>query len=161
MIRSRRSTNTGATLSLSLLVVLALGFAAAPATAGPIGFQATGGWYTDNSDLFLGAGARIGAGTITVIPNAEWLFVDNAKSYSLNIDATMSVIPLGVASVYAGAGLGWITTDPDNGKSNTDSVFNLLAGAGFNALPLKPFAQLKYIIAEGDDPLQFALGVRF
>jgi len=153
---TKASLTTVAAASLALALV-----AVRPAQAGPIGFQATGGWYTDSNDFFLGAGARVGAGTITVIPNAEWLFVDSAKSYTLNIDATMSVLPLGVASVYAGAGLGWITTDPDNGKSNTDSVVNLLAGAGLNALPLKPFAQFKYVVASGNDPFQFAVGVRF
>jgi len=161
MIRTARSYNAGATIPAALLIALALGFASAPAAAGPIGLQAAGGWYTDSNDFFLGAGARVGAGTITVIPNAEWLFVDSAKSYSLNIDATMSVLPLGVASVYAGAGIGWLTVDPDNGKSNTDSVVNLLAGAGLNALPLKPFAQFKYVVASGNDPFQFAVGVRF
>jgi hypothetical protein len=161
MLRTLRFTPAGATFTAALFLALGLGLAAASAAAGPIGFQATGGWYTDNSDLFLGAGARVGAGTITVIPNAEWLFEDHASAYSLNIDGTMSVLPLGVASGYVGAGIGWLTVDPDGGKSSTDTVVNLLAGAGLNALPLKPFAQIKYVIAEGDDPFQFALGVRF
>jgi len=141
--------------------LLALALGARTAAAGPIGLQATGGWYTDNHDFFLGAGARMGLGSITVIPNAEYLFVNNAKSWTLNVDGTMSVIPLGVASGYVGAGIGWMTVDPDNGKSNTDSVFNLIAGAGLNTFPLKPFGQLKYVMKSGDDRLQFAAGVRF
>ena len=111
--------------------------------------------------MFLGAGARVGFGSITVIPNAEYVFVNDAKQWTLNVDGTMSVLPLGVASGYVGAGIGWMTVDPDRGDSHTDTVFNVIAGAGLNALPLKPFGQFKYSIKDGDDPLQFAVGVRF
>ena len=144
-----------------LASVLSLGVLASAASAGPVGLQATGGWYTDSNDFFLGAGARVGAGTITVIPNAEYVFVDQGKQWTLNVDGTMSVLPLGVASGYVGAGIGWMTVDPDKGDSKTDTVFNLIAGAGLNTFPLKPFGQFKYSIKDGDDPLQFAVGVRF
>jgi hypothetical protein len=151
----------GRRFTLSVGLVLALGLGAASASAAPVGFQATGGWYTDSNDFFLGAGARMGFGSITAIPNAEYVFVDGAKSWTLNIDGTLSVLPLGVASGYVGAGIGWVTVDPDRGDSNTDSVFNVLAGAGLNTFPMKPFAQFKYVMKDGDDPLQFAVGVRF
>jgi hypothetical protein len=146
---------------LGLAAFLSLGLIATAASAAPVGLQATGGWYTDNSDFFLGAGARVGFGSITVIPNAEYVFVNDAKEWTLNVDGTMSVLPLGVASGYVGAGIGWMTVDPDRGDSSTDTVFNVIAGAGLNALPLKPFGQFKYSIKDGDDPLQFAVGVRF
>jgi len=151
----------GRMLTLSVGLALALGLGAASAGAAPVGFQATGGWYTDSNDFFLGAGARMGLGSITAIPNAEYVFVDNAKSWTFNIDGTMSVLPLGVASGYVGAGIGWMTVDPDKGDSSTDTVFNVLAGAGLNTFPMKPFAQFKYLVKDGDDPLQFAVGVRF
>ena len=160
MDRIGRLTKASLTTVAAAALALAL-VAVRPAQAGPIGFQATGGWYTDSNDFFLGAGARMGFGSITAIPNAEYVFVDNAKSYTLNIDGTMSVLPLGVASGYVGAGIGWMTVDPDKGSSNTETVFNLLAGAGLNTFPLKPFAQLKYVLKDGDDPFQFAVGVRF
>ena len=161
MSRDRRMALPGRRFTLSVGLVLALGLGAASASAAPVGFQATGGWYTDSNDFFLGAGARMGFGSITAIPNAEYVFVDGAKSWTLNIDGTLSVLPLGVASGYVGAGIGWVTVDPDRGDSNTDSVFNVLAGAGLNTFPMKPFAQFKYVLKDGDDPLQFAVGVRF
>ena len=161
MARDRRMSNTGRWLTTFVLLSLGLGLGAASASAAPVGFQATGGWYTDTNDMFLGAGARMGFGTITAIPNAEYLFVDNGKTWSLNLDGTMSVLPLGVASGYVGAGIGWMTTDPDRGDSNTETVFNLIAGAGLNALPLKPFGQFKYVLKDGNDPFQFAVGIRF
>ena len=156
---TKRISDTGRRLTLASVVAFGLG--ASAASAAPIGIQATGGWYTDSNDFFLGAGARMGFGSITAIANGEYVFVDNAKSYTFNIDGTMSVLPLGVASGYVGAGIGWATVDPDQGSSNTETVFNVLAGAGFNALPLKPFGQFKYVVQDGDDPLQFAVGVRF
>jgi hypothetical protein len=148
-----------------VLVAAALGLVttllAARAEAGPVGFQGYGGWYTESEEFFLGAGARFGLSTFTVIPNAEWLFVDNGSAYSLNVDGTMNVVPLGVATGYAGAGVGWLITDPDGGESNTETVINLLAGASFNLTSFNPFAQFKWVVADGDDPLVFALGLRF
>jgi hypothetical protein len=162
MTRTLRTPNPSRTLTRAVLLALGLGaLGASNVQAGPIGIQATGGWYTDSNDFFLGGGARVGFGSITVIPNAEYLFVDKASEYSLNVDGTMSVLPLGVASGYVGAGIGWMTVDPDNAKSSTDTVFNLIAGAGLNTFPLKPFGQFKYVLKDGDDPLQFAVGVRF
>ena len=161
MSRERRMALPGRMLTLSVGLALALVIGATSAVAGPVGLQATGGWYTDSNDFFLGAGARMGFGSITAIPNAEYVFVDNAKSWTFNIDGTLSVLPLGVASGYVGAGIGWMTVDPDKGDSSTDTVFNVLAGAGLNTFPMKPFAQFKYLVKDGDDPLQFAVGVRF
>ena len=152
---------SNAARALAAAALLALGLGATDAAAAPIGLQATGGWYTDSNDFFLGAGARVGFGSITVIPNAEYVFVNNGKSYTLNIDGTMSVLPLGVASGYVGGGIAWVTEDPDNGSSKTDTGVNLIAGAGLNAIPLKPFAQFKYTMKNGNDPFQFAVGVRF
>jgi hypothetical protein len=40
-------------------------------------------------------------------------------------------------------------------------VINLLVGAGLNAVPLKPYGQIKYVITDGEDPLVFAIGARF
>jgi hypothetical protein len=147
--------------AFALTLVAALGISVAPAFAGPVGWQASGGWYTQDGDFFAGAGARFGLGTITLIPNAEWLFVDSGSAYSLNVDGTLSVLPLGVANGYIGAGLGLLVSNPEHGDSNTDSVLNLIAGAGLNAVPLKPFAQFKWVVTDGDDPRVFSIGVRF
>jgi hypothetical protein len=158
----RFSTRAARALScLAVALCAAAGFGAAPAHAGPVGFQAAGGWYTEGDDFFLNVGARFGAATVTVIPNLDWMFVDNGTARSFNVDGTMTVMPLGVGSGYLGAGLGWRTVDPDHGDSNTDMVWNVLAGFGLNSLPLKPFGQLKYVIVDGNDPLVFSLGVRF
>jgi hypothetical protein len=146
---------------VALCVALGLDPTPASAREGPIGFQASGGWYTEHDAAFLGAGLSVGLATVTVIPNLEWEFVENNWTYSLNVDGTMKVLPLGVGSGYLGAGIGWWRADPRHGSSQTDTVFNLLAGFGLHAVPFKPFAQLKYVVANGDDPVVFSVGVRF
>lgn len=158
---SRRFRRVAAVVMVALCGALGPGPTPASAGEGPIGVQASGGWYTEHDAAFLGAGLRFGLATVTVIPNLEWEFVADHWTWSLNVDGTMSVLPLGVGSGYVGAGLGWWRNDPRHGSSQTDTVFNLLAGFGLNAVPLKPFAQLKYVIANGNDPLVLSLGVRF
>lgn len=163
LIRRIARTLIHPTVTFALAVTALLGLAASPASAlkSPIGWQATGGWYTDSGDFFVGAGARLGLGTITVIPNAEYVFISGGSAYTLNLDGTLNVLPLGVATGYVGAGLGLFIDNPDARDSNTDSAFNLIAGAGLNAIKFKPFAQLKWIVKNGDDPVVLSFGIRF
>lgn len=144
------------------LVVWACVLGVPTADAGPMGPTVFGGWYTDGTDdAMLGAGLRIGAAAITIIPNGEYIFVDRGTYYTLNLDATLTVLPLGVASAFVGGGIGFATIDPEVGDSNTETVGNVIVGAGFNAVPLKPYAQLKLVVQDGDDPLVFSIGARF
>jgi hypothetical protein len=132
------------------------------ALSGPIGFTAMGGYYSGNIDeAFLGGGVRVGLGSISGTAYGEYIFVSSGNAYSLNADFTLPVLPLGVASIYAGAGAGFLTVDPEVGDSNTETVVNLLVGAGLNAVPMKPYGQIKYVFVDGEDPLVFTVGVRF
>ena len=159
--RFRISSTLARTTAILVLALAGVPGLAVSASAAPVGFQATGGYYTQNDDVFLGAGARIKLATVTLIPNAEWLFESNANVYTLNVDGTLNVLPMGVATGYVGGGLGFFTSKPDHGSSNTDTVFNLIAGAGLNELPLKPFAQLKWLLGTGNNPLAVTIGARF
>jgi hypothetical protein len=149
-----------------MLIAAALALVAIPSTSqamdGPIGFTAFGGFYTGPlDDVYLGAGIRLGLGGVTATASGDYIFVDSGTTFSLNADATLPIVPLGVASIYGGGGVGFLTVDPDIGESDTQTVINLIAGAGLNALPMKPYGQLKYVFADGDDPLVFTVGVRF
>ena len=163
LIRRISRSTAGAIAALAVTLVVGLGLAAAPAQAGmgPVSWQATGGWYTDKGDFFVGAGARFALAGIAVIPNAEYVFQSNGKAYTLNVDGTLNVLPLGVATGYVGAGMGVYILDPDGGSSNSNSAFNLIAGAGLNAIKFKPFAQFKWIVTDGPDPRVLAFGIRF
>ena len=162
VIAAWRSIRLVRRYAVLLLTGFAFGACAVPAAAGPIGWSVSGGLYSDGEDDFVaGAGARFGLGTISIVPNAEYIFVDRGTSYSLNVDATMNVLPLGAASGWLGAGLGIFTADPDGADSNTETVVNALAGIGLNAVPLKPYGQVKYVFVDGNDPFVFSVGVRF
>ena len=147
-----------ATVFLAISTVLS----PAAAVAAPIGFTAFGGLYTDPVDEFmLGAGVKVGLGGFSITPSAEYIFVDSGTYYTLNADATIPIVPLGVASLYGGGGVGLHVFDPEEGDSDTETGINLLVGAGFNAIGLKPYGQIKYVFLEGDDPLVFMAGIRF
>lgn len=133
----------------------------ARASALPLGFQASGGWNTESEDFLLGAGVRFGVGPVTLIANGEWFFVDSGSTYTLNLDGTLNVLPLGVATGYLGVGTGMFTVKPDGGDANTEAVFNVIAGVGFDLVPLKPFGQVKWIVVDGDDPVVLTVGIRF
>ena len=142
----------------ALTLVLSLVALAAPAFAGIYAF---GGWETETEDVFAGAGYQLPLGPITASPNFEWLFVDEGKVYTINLDGHLNLIPLGVATLWAGAGMAIRTADPDDFDSDTTTGANLLLGANFNLTSLKPFAQIRQVFIEGDDPFSVAVGIRF
>jgi hypothetical protein len=118
------------------------------------------GYYTDNNDFFFGADMKTGFLLVNANANAEYVFVDNAKMATFNLDGTIDFGLIPGLPTWVGAGIGLLYADPDNADSQTDGIFNLLLGGGLNKLPLSPYVQLKYILAESD---QFVVGagIRF
>jgi hypothetical protein len=147
--------------ALALAVAAALAGAPTRTAAAPIGWQATGGWYTDGSDFLLGVGARFALTTFTVVPNAEYVFADGGSIYTLNLDGTMNVLPLAAVTGYIGAGVGMLVVSPDGGDTSSDGIVNLIAGAGLNATRLHPFAQFKWVLKDDEDMQAIVFGVRF
>jgi len=134
-------------------------------SAGLIGWSLSGGRYDNlagtDHPYFVGIGPRVSLGSIILAPNAEWLFVDASQVYTLNLDAAMVVLPAGVASAWVGGGVGFRTVKPDRLDATTDRTLNLLAGAGLNLVPMKPYAQLKWVIEDGQKPIAMSVGIRF
>ncbi len=122
-------------------------------------FGIRGGIYENGSDFFLGVDAKVGLAMLNVVPNFEWIFVDKANAFTLNLDAQLTIFPIPIMDPYLGAGLGYYYVKPDNFDSTSDFAFNLIAGLGFNII-LDPFVQLKYIITD-DNTLVLAAGIRF
>lgn len=139
-------------------LVLSLVALAAPAFAGIYAF---GGWETETEDMFAGAGYQLPLGPITASPNFEWLFADGGKVYTINLDGHLNLVPLGIATLWAGAGMAIRTSDPDNFDSDTSTGANLMLGANFNATRFKPFGQIRKLLIDGDDPFSIAFGIRF
>jgi len=155
-----RRFDSGVTgFGLALLLVLALSPVSARAVP-LLGFNVRGGQYTDVSDFFLGAGVDANVLLFQASPNFEWVFVDKGTLYTFNLDASYQ-IPLAVAQVWAGAGYALRTFKPDGGDSTTKGGLNLFVGGGLGLVPLKPFAQFKYLYVSGADEFVWALGVRF
>ena len=149
---------TAGLLALTLLIPAA-------SHAGPIGWNLAGGRYDNltgtDHPTFVSFGPRVSLASFILIPSAEWLFVDGGDLYTLNVDAAMVVVPAGVASGWVGGGVGFRTATPDNGGSTTVRTTNLLAGVGLNVIPFKPYAQIKWVLEDGQKPVAISAGVRF
>lgn len=144
-----------------LLGALAM-FSSSNEASAQVGFgpEVRGGLYSQNDDFFLGAGLRLGVPFVTLVPNVEYVFVNNGDLYTLNLDGQITVFSLAVSSLWVGGGLARVHSKPEGGDSKTSSGANLYAGFGLNAIVLKPYVQAKYIV-NGDDQFVLGLGLRF
>jgi hypothetical protein len=120
-------------------------------------FRVYGGKYTEPDRWFAGLGYKIGLPIVSVIPNAEYVFVDNATLGSVNVDGTIGFLVVG----YVGAGIGMSYSKVSGADMQTRGLFNLLAGVELSALPLSPFLQAKYAIisGSGNDPFVIGIGI--
>ena len=149
------------TTSITFLLALALALTLVPATADAIlSFDARGGRYLDPDKWFLGAGVHVGLGPVEIVPNGEYVFIDGGTFYTLNVDGTFTILPMVVANVWVGGGLALVGVGVEGFDTQTEAGVNLLVGAGLNAIVLKPFVQLKYIISDNSLAV-LAVGARF
>lgn len=116
---------------------------------------ARAGYYTDNNDLFLGTGLNLNIATISVCPNLEYVFIDKGDFYTLNLDGHLNLVTPPGTALWIGLGLTRLYYNPDNGSSTRESGMNLLAGFGLTKIPLRPYLQGKFIIADNS---QFVIG---
>jgi hypothetical protein len=150
---------------LSTIVVMAglAALAVAAPAAAEVKLGVRGGYYTDIDEPFAGVEllTRV-ANRVYFNPNFEYVFVENATYFTLNGDFHYD-LPTGNRDLYvwAGAGLGWSSFDPEGeGNSDNDLVANLLAGVGVNAGGLIPYVQAKLMVQE-DTGFAIAVGLRF
>jgi hypothetical protein len=142
---------------VSCIALAAAKPAAAVSIVEPIAY---GSWRTEPGTGSLGAGAAIGVLSFDFVPTFEYVWVDNATDWALNLDGHIPVIALPVVALYAGAGYANYHHDPEVGGSSDDSGFNLLFGAKASLGRLKPFGEVKYTTA-GRDGTILTLGTRF
>jgi hypothetical protein len=147
-----------------LLAALAIGLAAAPsAQALELDGGVRLGYYTDVGEplaaleLVVPLRARL-----SFNPNAEYVFVDGVSYLTLNADILRRFETQGQHSVWAGAGLGVVSVDPEGAPEGaTDLALNLLAGVGFRTTGrLQPYFQGK-IVWKDDTELALSFGIRF
>jgi len=143
--------------------VLVLGVAciAAPARAvsviEPLAFY---GWRAEPEVGSLGLGAGIGVRNFEVVPSIEYLFVDNANDWAVNVDGHFPILPLPKASIYVGGGATTYLSNPEKGDSEWNWGAEALIGAKMSVRRFRPFGELKYSTA-GRDGFVLALGTRF
>jgi len=118
-----------------------------------------GGYYTENSDLFLGGGLGVNVLMLTVVPNFEYVFLEKGTFYTANLDGHIGVLPLPGFSGWLGGGFAYIFAKPENGESVTRGGFNLIAGFGADAIPLSPYVQAKYVFTQTNQ-FVIAIGIR-
>jgi hypothetical protein len=148
---------------LTFLTVTLLATVAAPAARADVDIDLRAGIYTDGSDGFVGGGVLwdLGkTGSWYANPNLEYVFVDNGDFFTINGDVHYDFKVDEPFAIWAGGGPAILFSDPDQGDSETDFGVNLLAGLGAKQGSVRPFGQVKLIIAD-DSQLVFAFGLRF
>ncbi len=123
---------------------------------------ARAGVYADDSNAFIGGEflAPI-VRRLYFNPNVEYVFVENGRAATFNLDFHYDFPLGGGAFTWAGAGLGFIYRNPEGpAGSNTDPAANILFGLGYNMGGWIPYVQAKVIASDNSD---FVLGggVRF
>ncbi|MFT3913936.1 MAG: hypothetical protein QM704_07425 [Anaeromyxobacteraceae bacterium] len=147
------------------LVGVAVAFAvlaAAPARAADVGVR--GGIYSFEHGPdrpFLGAELLLHAGGgFYVNPNAEFVFVDGRRFFTLNLDAHYD-LPVRGPYLWIGGGLAVEVADPDGpAASSTEAHANVLAGIGFRTGAVVPYVQLK-LVTGAPTIVVAAAGIRF
>ena len=148
--------------ALAGLVFSLIAVAAPPAAADDGMFGVRLGYYTEAEAAFVGGEALFKlAPRLYLNPNAEYVFVDNARYITVNGDLHYDFKSSGRTFFWVGAGLALLAFNPDGpADGDTDVGLNLLAGVGARRGSVIPYIQAK-IIAQDDTEFVLALGVRF
>lgn len=146
---------------IALLPALALFPTAATAEGWDLGLRT--GVYTDADSGFLGIEAlkRIGTSRYFFNPNVELVFVDHGDLTALSFDVHYDLhLDSQTTNVWLGAGPTVLFKDPDFGPNDDDFGLNLLAGIGLRKGAVRPYGQLKVILAD-DTEAVLGIGIRF
>jgi hypothetical protein len=120
--------------------------------------------YTDENAVGVGAGLLTGVAdshSWFFNPNVEAAFGDDANVVSLNGDIHYDFAETRDVTFWMGGGPALVMTHPDGPEdSDTDAGLNLLTGVGDKDGTLRPYAQLRGLIAD-ESEVVLAGGVRF
>ncbi len=155
-------------------VVRALLFATACAFAGALSvtpglaktdFGVRGGAYSDVEEPFLGAEALFGVGGSKQWfgnPNLEHAFADTGDLTTVSFDFHYDFASGEPYTIWAGGGPTLIFRDRNGtvGGDSTDPGVNLLMGIGAKNGEVRPYGQVKVIVAD-DSEAVLGVGVRF
>ena len=152
-------------LLVLLSVCLPAGLFAVSSVQARPDFGLRGGAYSDEEDAFLGAEALFSLDQDKHWygnPNVEHAFVDNGDLTSVSFDFHYDFVEHQPYSLWAGAGPTVLFKDGEayEGQDSTDPGVNLLFGVGDEKGEVRPYGQVKVILAD-DTEAVLAVGVRF
>jgi len=143
--------------------VLAGSLSISPSLARP-DFGVRGGAYTDAEEPFLGAEALFGVGATQHWfgnPNVEHAFLEAADVTAVSFDFHYDFTTGEPYTIWAGAGPTMILRDRNApGSSHTDAGMNLVFGVGATKGEVRPYGQMKVVIAD-DNEAVLGAGIRF
>jgi hypothetical protein len=123
------------TLVACALIAVAITAMPRPAHAGPLGLGPRVGFSSGPDQFVLGIGlVQPLAKQVEIAPSLDFGFGDGGNSISINGDLRYTVAPESGLKPYVGAGLTWISFNPDADNVDTSSDFggNLLGGIWLN-----------------------------
>lgn len=140
------------------------GLIVSPALARP-DFGVRGGAYSEETGAFLGAEALFGVDSAHHWfgnPNLEHAFVDDGDLTTASFDFHYDFLTTKPYTVWAGAGPTVIFKDGEAfaGEDDTDAGVNLLVGVGAKKGDVRPYGQMKVIVAD-DTQAVLGAGIRF
>lgn len=134
----------------------------APAMSDPrSGLNLRAGAYFDEGDPLVGIDYQIPVSPRwSVIPNAEYVFVEAGDLYTVNVDTRYELNPSARNQMWVGAGAGLIHRD-NRFVDDSDPAVNLLWGMDFNnGESWTPFVSTKAILSD-ESEFAFNFGIRF
>jgi len=151
----------GRALGPALLLTTLL---AAPARAeGDKLFGARAGLFTKHGQPYFGVEFVLPVGSsISLDPNVEYVRLGNTQQFTFNADLHYELTIKTRTVVWAGGGIGLLSTHPDGPAEpdTKDGVGNVFMGVGFQAGPCIPYITAKYVTKRRPEFL-LGLGVRF
>ena len=121
-----------------------------------------GGAYTDADAAMVGGGALVNLESTNhwyFNPNVELAFPERADLVTVNGDFHYD-FPGARVAYWVGAGPALRVVDPEVGNRDTDLGANLIAGLGARNGDVRPFGQLKVMVAD-DSEAALMFGIRF
>jgi hypothetical protein len=126
-------------------------------------FGVRGGAYSDIEEPFLGAEALFGVGSSRQWfgnPNLEHAFADSGDLTTVSFDFHYDFPSGQPYTIWAGGGPTMIFRDRTGASNTTDPGVNLLMGIGAKNGDVRPYGQVKVIVAD-DSEAVLGVGVRF